>query len=58
VGAKTLEVRDLTGNTVYNKVLRNDKEVSVDLSSRKEGVYIVNVTTEKNETYSEKIIKK
>jgi hypothetical protein len=33
------------------------KEVSVDLSSRKEGVYIVNVTTDKNETHSEKIIK-
>ncbi len=52
-----LEVRDLAGNTVYNKVFRNEKEVSVDLSSRKEGVYIVNVTTDKNETHSEKIIK-
>ncbi|SDI19084.1 T9SS type A sorting domain-containing protein [Chryseobacterium jejuense] len=54
----TLEVRDLIGNMVYNKVLRGDKEIEVDLSSRKEGVYIVNVTTDKNEKYSEKIIKK
>ncbi|KPE52219.1 T9SS type A sorting domain-containing protein [Chryseobacterium indologenes] len=53
-----LEIRDLNGNTVYNKILRDEKEINVDLSSRKEGVYIVNMTTEKNETYSEKIIKK
>lgn len=54
----TLEVRDLIGNVVYNKVLRGDKEIEVDLSSRKEGVYIVNVISDKNEIYSEKIIKK
>ncbi|MGH1516156.1 T9SS type A sorting domain-containing protein [Chryseobacterium sp. JK1] len=54
----TLEIKDLAGNTVYNKILRGEKEVSVDLSSRKEGVYIVNVITDTNERYSEKIIKK
>ncbi|AZA93206.1 Por secretion system C-terminal sorting domain [Chryseobacterium nakagawai] len=54
----TLEVRDLIGNTLYNKILRGEKEIDVDLSSRKEGVYIVSVTTDKNEIYSEKIIKK
>ncbi|WP_153399473.1 T9SS type A sorting domain-containing protein [Chryseobacterium vaccae] len=53
-----LEIRDLSGNTVYNKIVRGEKEINVDLSSRKEGVYVVNVTTDKNETYSEKIIKK
>ncbi|OCA80054.1 hypothetical protein BBH99_16895 [Chryseobacterium contaminans] len=53
----TLEIRDLVGNTVYNKVLRGEKEIEIDLSSHKEGIYIVNVTTDKNETYSEKIIK-
>lgn len=58
VKSGTLEVRDLVGNTVYNKILRGEKEIEVDLSSRKEGVYIVNVTTGKNEIYSEKIIKK
>ncbi|WP_419763211.1 T9SS type A sorting domain-containing protein, partial [Chryseobacterium arthrosphaerae] len=52
------EVRDLTGNLVYHKQLRNEKQVEVNLSSRKEGVYIVNVITDKNETFSEKIIKK
>ncbi|WES97884.1 T9SS type A sorting domain-containing protein [Chryseobacterium arthrosphaerae] len=57
-GARTLEIRDLTGNTVYNKRVCGEKEIEVDLGSRKEGVYIVNVTTDKNETYSEKIIKK
>ncbi|WP_164975748.1 MULTISPECIES: T9SS type A sorting domain-containing protein [unclassified Chryseobacterium] len=56
--ARILEVRDLIGNVVYNKVLRGDKEIEVDLSSRKEGVYIVNVISDKNEMYSEKIIKK
>ncbi|SIT10951.1 Por secretion system C-terminal sorting domain-containing protein [Chryseobacterium ureilyticum] len=54
----TLEIRDLTGYVVYNKILRDEKEIEVDLSSRKEGIYIVNVTTDKNEVYSEKIIKK
>lgn len=58
VKSGTLEVRDLVGNTVYNKILRGEKEIEIDLSSRKEGVYIVNVTTDKHEIYSEKIIKK
>lgn len=53
-----LEIKDLVGNTVYSKVLRGEKEKEIDLSSRKEGVYIVNVTTDKNEIYSEKMIKK
>ncbi|WES97885.1 T9SS type A sorting domain-containing protein [Chryseobacterium arthrosphaerae] len=53
-----VEVRDLTGNLVYHKQLRNEKQVDVNLSSRKEGIYIVNVITDKNETFSEKIIKK
>ncbi|MET3036917.1 T9SS type A sorting domain-containing protein [Chryseobacterium sp. NRRL B-14859] len=53
-----LEIRDLVGNTVYNKILRGEKEIEVDLSSRKEGVYIVNVTADNKEFYSEKIIKK
>ena len=53
-----LEIKDLVGNTVYSKVLRGEKEIEIDLSSRKEGVYIVNVTTDKNEIYSEKMIKK
>lgn len=54
----TLEIRDLTGYVVYNKILRGEKETEVDLSSRKEGIYIVNVTTDKKEVYSEKVIKK
>lgn len=53
-----LEVRDLVGNTVYKKVLRGEKEINVDLSFHKEGVYLVNITTDKNEIYSEKMIKK
>ncbi|AZA50925.1 T9SS C-terminal target domain-containing protein [Chryseobacterium carnipullorum] len=53
-----LEIRDLSGNAVYSKMLRNEKEIDIDISSRKEGVYIVNVINNKNEIYSEKIIKK
>lgn len=58
VKSGTLEVRDLVGNTVFNKIIRGEKEIEVDLSSRKEGVYIVTVTTDSNQTFSEKIIKK
>lgn len=58
VKSGTLEIRDLVGNIVYNKVLRGEKEIEADLSSRKEGVYIINVSTDKNKIYSEKIIKK
>lgn len=54
----TIEIRDLVGNTVYNKVFYGEKDIEVDLGSRKEGVYIVNVAADKNEIYSEKIIKK
>lgn len=53
-----LEIRDLSGNAVYSKILRNEKEIDIDISSRKEGVYIVNVINNKYEIYSEKIIKK
>ncbi|SHF37769.1 T9SS type A sorting domain-containing protein [Chryseobacterium vrystaatense] len=53
-----LNVMDLAGNSVYSKVLGNEKEIDIDISSRKEGVYIVNILNDKNETYSEKIIKK
>jgi hypothetical protein len=58
VKSGSLEIRDLSGNMVYNRVLRGEKEVDVDLNSRKEGIYIVTVTTGENQTYSEKIIKK
>lgn len=58
VKSGSLEIRDLSGNMVYNRILSGDKEIEVDLSSRKEGVYIVSVTTDKKEIYSEKIIKK
>lgn len=53
-----LKVMDLAGNSVYSKILHNEKEIDIDISSRKEGVYIVNIMNDKNETYSEKIIKK
>ncbi|MCL8538470.1 T9SS type A sorting domain-containing protein [Chryseobacterium gallinarum] len=54
----TLEVSDMTGNTVFNKIVRGEKEIEIDLTARKEGVYMVRVTTDKNEIYSEKVIKK
>ncbi|MDR2238424.1 MAG: T9SS type A sorting domain-containing protein [Chryseobacterium sp.] len=53
-----LEIRDVSGNVVYHKILRGVKEVEADLSTQKQGVYIVNITTDKNEIYSEKIIRK
>ncbi|MDR2238423.1 MAG: T9SS type A sorting domain-containing protein [Chryseobacterium sp.] len=53
-----LEIRDVSGNMVYNKLSRKEKEINVDISSQREGVYIVNFITDKNERYSEKLIKK
>ncbi|AYZ11289.1 T9SS C-terminal target domain-containing protein [Chryseobacterium arthrosphaerae] len=52
-----LEVLDLNGNTVLTKVVRG-KIFDADLKNQRQGIYIVNITTDKNETYSEKIIKK
>ncbi|MFZ4927714.1 T9SS type A sorting domain-containing protein [Chryseobacterium sp. Mn2064] len=53
-----LEIRDVTGNVMYTKAVNKEKELDINISSRKEGVYIVYFITDKNEKYSEKIIKK
>lgn len=53
-----LQVLDLNGNTVYNTSFNNEKEVNVDLHSQKEGIYLVKIVSDKNITYTEKIIKR
>lgn len=58
IASGTLQVTDFRGNIIYNKILLDQKQIEVDLSSQKEGIYIVNITTDKDEIYSEKIIKK
>ncbi|MCS3529435.1 T9SS type A sorting domain-containing protein [Chryseobacterium sp. JUb7] len=53
-----IQVVDVSGTTVYTAIIRNEKEIDIDISSSKEGIYIVNILTDKNEIYSEKLIKK
>lgn len=53
-----LTVTDVSGNTVYKKSFKDQKEIDVDIHSQNQGVYIVGVTSDKNETYSQKLIKK
>lgn len=57
VGHGILNVMEVSGNIIYHAELKNQKEVHVDISSHKQGVYIVSVITDQNETYSQKVIK-
>lgn len=54
----SLTVTDVSGNTVYKKSFKDQKEIEVDIHSQNQGIYIVRVTSDKNEIYSEKLIKK
>jgi hypothetical protein len=54
----TLQVIDLNGNAVYSEIFRDKQEINVNLGSQKEGMYIVKVISDKNEMYTQKLIKK
>ncbi len=58
VGRGMLNIMDISGNIIYRDELKNQKEANIDISAQKQGVYIVSVITDKNVTYSQKIIKK
>jgi len=53
-----IQVVDLIGNTVYGKTFKGQKKIDIDIQSQKEGIYIVKVISDKNEIYTEKLIKK
>ncbi|WP_042721296.1 T9SS type A sorting domain-containing protein [Flavobacterium sp. B17] len=53
-----MQIVDLTGNVIYNKVFRNSKELNVDISSQKQGVYLIKIISDNNKIMTEKIIKK
>ncbi|WP_415326466.1 T9SS type A sorting domain-containing protein [Chryseobacterium sp. MMS23-Vi53] len=54
----SLQVLDLNGSVIYKTTFKNQKQLTIDLTEQKEGVYIVNILSDKNEIYTEKIIKK
>lgn len=58
ITAGLLMITDVSGNTVYKKSFKDQKDIEVDIHSQNQGIYIVRVTSDKNETYSEKLIKK
>lgn len=53
-----LQVIDINGNTVFKKSFRDQKEIEADIHAQNQGVYIVKIISDKNEVYTEKIIKK
>lgn len=58
IGSGKLEVLDLMGNIVYTKNIVKGKIVDADLNVQRQGTYILKVTSDKNETFIGKIIKK
>lgn len=57
ISSGTLQVIDVSGTEIYKKYFVNQKEISVDISTHREGVYIVKITSDKNEVYTQKLIK-
>lgn len=53
-----VSVMDVSGNIIYRAELKNQKDTQIDISSQKQGVYIITVMAGNNEIYSQKIIKK
>jgi len=54
----SMQIVDLNGNVVYNKVFRNSKELNIDISSQRQGVYLIKIISDNNKIMTEKIIKK
>lgn len=58
IEAGKIQIIDLNGNIIYSKTFRGQNILDIDMHSQKEGIYIVRILSDKNEIYSEKIIKK
>ncbi|MDR6403479.1 MULTISPECIES: T9SS type A sorting domain-containing protein [Chryseobacterium] len=54
----TVDVTDLSGNKVYTTSFKQQKEIDVDLTNQKEGIYLVKIISNHGEIYTEKLIKK
>ncbi len=54
----TVEITDLTGNKVSSKSFKQQKEIDIDLTHQKEGIYLVKVISNRGEVFIEKLIKK
>jgi len=54
----SMQITDLLGNVVYNKTHTNSKEINVDISAQKEGIYLIKIVSDKNKIFTEKIIKR
>lgn len=52
-----LDVMDLNSNILFTKTVKG-KVFDADIKNQKQGVYIVKITSDKNEIFTEKIIKK
>ncbi|MDQ0780817.1 T9SS type A sorting domain-containing protein [Chryseobacterium sp. W4I1] len=57
IGSGKLEILDLNGNTLFIKTIKG-KIFDADLKTQRQGIYIVKVTSDKNEIFTGKIIKK
>ncbi|KMQ69436.1 hypothetical protein ACM39_04985 [Chryseobacterium sp. FH2] len=53
-----LEVMNVSGNVLFNKTFRGEKEIEIDIHSQNQGIYIVKIISDKGEIYTDKIIKK
>ncbi|REC47706.1 T9SS type A sorting domain-containing protein [Chryseobacterium pennipullorum] len=55
--AGTVQIIDIAGTEVYRTSFINQKEINADLTAQREGIYVVKITSDKNEVYSQKLIK-
>lgn len=54
----SMQITDLLGNVIYNKTYTNSKEINLDISTQKQGIYLIKIVSDKNKILTEKIIKK
>lgn len=58
IEAGQIQIIDLSGKTIYDKTFRGQNTIDIDIHSQKEGVYIIKIISNKNEIFTEKVIKK
>jgi hypothetical protein len=53
-----LQVLDVAGREVYGKSFKNERQIEINLNFQPAGIYIVKIVSDKNEVYTQKLIKK